>query len=109
MKVYFCLTWARSPVKLSQAFKHFGLGQSFKMYQSRINAYAKCGILPRPQRGWNSGKLSRVMLCDIGDIKTVRSSECISQCVSKYQTDSVENLYIVIGGADGISEAMRQE
>ncbi len=101
MKICFRLLWIKKGVPLRRGFKTAETAALFEDYVSRIKRFIPCEIqgCPSPEEPFGGGKV--VWWCDRGSKARVLSSEDLAKLLEKTTHDSIRELHLFIGGADG--------
>ena len=98
MKIVFCLYWPSRDSK-SKLFKFSSTKNIFEDYLKRISAHAPTQIMSQlPQDG-------EVWVCERVKKSQILSSEDLAEKLKQVLSSGQKTLTIVIGGADGFSEA----
>lgn len=104
MKIFLHLNWHKKGQNARKAFKLSAAYELVAEYESRIRHFAEIEILGAIKPQDLSRKNHVVWFCDRGAGAKILSSEDIAAQLERVADSGVQELRIVIGGADGFSK-----
>ena len=98
MRIRFSLAWLQSGQPLKKAFKSSSAHQLLAEYTGRITHFMPCDVGAYPSKS-----KSCIWVCEREKGARAMSSEVLSKELQNCMNSGVQELQIVIGGADGFT------
>ena len=104
MKIHFRLSWLKAGSPVQKAFKSAGTRELFTDYVRRIQPFEPCEASGNYTRTFAREPRTQVWVCQKRIAAKCLSSEDLASILGKVRDDGTQELQIVIGGPDGLSE-----
>ena len=106
MKIVFQFSWLKKGAPVRRGFKVSGAYELVSEYAERIQKFSPCAMDGFTEKSPTASRSSAVLwVCDRGKGAVTLSSEQLAERLDRVLSGGARELHIVIGGADGFSEA----